>query len=88
MDYSDRTYATALTSTLGSVDFSQVMETSATTVRKSIDESQFVLKWYTANTPTFITDESVTLTWSGSHADCLTLMQSSSWTPEDTGSMP
>jgi len=85
MDYSNRTYATANTSTIGNVDFSQVMQTSATTVRKSIDESQFILKWYTANTPTFITDNSVTLTWSGSHADCLTLMTGSAWT---SGSMP
>ena len=86
MDYSNRTYATALTSDIGSVDFSQVMETSAAIVRKSIDETQFVLKWYTANTPTFVTDSSVTLTWSGSHADCLTLMATTAWT--DTSSMP
>ncbi len=86
MDYSNRTYATALTSDIGSVDFSQVMETSASTVRKSIDETQFVLKWYTADTPTFVTDSSVTLTWSGSHADCLTLMATTAWT--DTSSMP
>ena len=85
MDYSDRTYAFANTSDLGSVDFTQVMETSADTVRKSIDESQFILKWYTANEPTFITDESVTLTWSGSHADCLTQLSSSFW--ESTGSI-
>ena len=86
MHYEDRKYSTALTSGIGSVDFTQVMETSADTVRKSIDETQFVLKWYKDHTPTFITDESVTLTWSGSHADCLTLMQTSEWT--DTGSMP
>jgi len=85
MDYSDRTYATTLTADIGEVDFSQVMETSAATVRKSIDETQFVLKWYTTNTPTFISDESVELTWSGSHADCLTLMSTSAWT---SGSMP
>ncbi len=86
MHYEDRTYATALTSTLGSVDFSQVMETSAATVRKSLDETQFVLKWYKGHIPTFISNESVTLTWSGSWEDCLTLMQTSEWT--DTGSMP
>ena len=84
MDYSNRTYSTALTSDIGSVDFSQVMETSINTVRKSIDESQFVLKWYTANTPTFITDNSVTLTWSGSHADCLTLMATEAWSSGST----
>ena len=83
MDYSDRTYATALTATIGNVDFAQVMETSAATVRKSIDETEFVLKWYTAQTPSFITDDSVTLTWSGSHADCLTLMASAEWTSDE-----
>ena len=85
MHYTNRTYSTALTSDLGSVDFSQVMETSANTVRKSIDETQFVLKWYTVDTPTFILDESVELTWSGSHADCLTLMATEAWS---SGSMP
>jgi len=85
MDYSNRTYAFANTSTIGSVDFSQVMETSSDTVRKSIDESQFILKWYTSNEPTFITDSSVTLTWSGSHEDCLTLLNTPAWT--DTGSL-
>ena len=45
MDYSNRTYSFINTSDIGSVDFSQVMETSAETVRKSIDESQFILKW-------------------------------------------
>ena len=85
MNYSNRTYSTALTSDIGSVDFSQVMETSAATVRKSIDETQFVLKWYTVDTPTFISDDSDELTWSGSHADCLTLMATEAWT---SGSMP
>ena len=39
MNYSNRTYSTALTSDIGSVDFSQVMETSADTVRKSVDDT-------------------------------------------------
>ena len=86
MDYSNRTYAFVNTSDIGSVDFSEVMETSADTVRKSIDESQFILKWYTESEPTFITDSSVTLAWRGSHADCLTQLTSSFWT--DTGSIP
>jgi len=86
MDYSNRTYAFVNTSDIGSVDFSQVMETSADTVRKSIDESQFILKWYTASEPTFIANGSVSTVWQGSHADCLTKLTSSFWT--DTGSMP
>ena len=83
MSYSHRTYAIALTSTLNNVDFSQVHETSAATVRKSVDESQFVLKWNTTNIPTFITDNSVTVTWSGTHADCLTLLATEAWTSEE-----
>lgn len=85
MDYTNRTYAFANTSDIGSVDFTQVMETSAETVRKSVDESQFIIKWYTANEPTFIADETVTLAWSGSHTDCLVELSSEFWTP--TGSI-
>ncbi len=86
MDYSDRTYAFAKWANIGSVDFSQVMETSATTVRKSLDSDLFILKWYTANEPTFITDDSVELTWSGSHSQYLQQLLGPNWT--DTGSMP
>ena len=81
MDYSNRTYSFIETSDIGSVDFSQVMETSAATVRKSIDESQFILKWYTADWPTFIAPSgSVTPVWEGSHSECLTQLTSSFWT--------
>lgn len=85
MNYSDRTYSTVLTSDIGSVDFSQVMETSADTVRKSVDETEFVLKWKTKSWPSFISPSgSVVPTWSGSHADCLTLMNTSAWTSGST----
>lgn len=86
MDYSDRTYAFAKWANIGSVDFTQVMETSAGTVRKSLDNDLFILKWYTANEPTFITDDSVELTWSGSHSQCLQQLLGPNWS--DTGSMP
>ena len=86
MNYSNRTYAFVETSDIGSVDFSQVMETSAATVRKSIDETQFILKWCTADWPTFIAPSgSVTPVWEGSHAECLNQLTSSFWT---SGSMP
>ena len=84
MEYSNRTYAFADWADIGSVDFAQVMETSAGTVRKSIDETMFILKWYTASQPTFITDNSVTLQWSGSHSQCLQMLVGPNWTP--TGS--
>ena len=44
MNYSNRTYAFVETSDIGSVDFSQVMETSAATVRKSIDEFRAIAR--------------------------------------------
>ena len=87
MDYSNRTYAFVNTSDIGSVDFSQVMETSANTVRKSIDESQFILNWYTAQWPSFIAPSgSVSTVWQCTHGECLNRLTSSFWT--DTGSMP
>ena len=87
MDYSNRTYSFINTSDIGSVDFSQVMETSADTVRKSIDESQFILKWYTVDWPNFISPSgSITPVWEGSHSKCLNKLTSSFWT--STGSLP
>ena len=86
MDYSDRTCAFAKWANIGSVDFTQVMETSAATVRKSLDSDLFILKSYTANEPTFITNGSVELSWSGSHSQCLQHLLGPNWT--DTGSMP
>lgn len=80
MDYSNRTYATILTSDLDKVDFSQVMETSTTTVRRSLDGTQCVLKWPTVNWPTFIAPSgSVTPTWEGTHTECLALMATPEW---------
>jgi hypothetical protein len=81
----NRTYATALTSTINNVDFSQVYESAESTVRKSLDNSQFVLKWEITQTPDFIVNGTVTTTWTGSHEDCLTLMATPSWT--NTGSI-
>lgn len=80
MHYEDRTYATALTTELVNVDFSQVMETAQDTVRKSVDETEFLIKFETDHEPTFITDGSVTITWSGTHEACLTLMATAEWT--------
>ncbi len=86
MDYSNRTYAFINTSDIEDIDFSQVMETSADTVRKSLDESQFILKWYTSQWPSFIAPSgSITPVWHGSHSDCLSNILDPFWT--DTGSL-
>jgi hypothetical protein len=80
MDYSNRTYSTILTSDLDKVDFSQVMETSISTVRRSLDGTQCVLKWLTVDWPTFISPSgSVTPTWTGTYTECLALMATPEW---------
>jgi hypothetical protein len=52
-----RTYAVINIAELDLIDFSQVEETSSNTIRKSIDETQFVIKW--TQEPTFIADSTV-----------------------------
>jgi hypothetical protein len=59
------------------VDFTQVGETSANTVRKSLDNSKFVLKWETM--PTFITDGTIVPLQVLTHEECLELMNTPEW---------
>lgn len=59
------------------IDFSQIGETSINTIRKSLDGSQFVIKW--VNEPTFITSGLVVPVSILTHQECLTLMQTPEW---------
>ena len=59
------------------VDFTQVGQTSANTVRKSLDNSKFVLKWETM--PTFITDGTIVPLQVLTHEECLELMATIEW---------
>jgi hypothetical protein len=74
------TYAIINIADLGNIDFSQVGETDENTIRKSLDETQFVLKWNTE--PTFITDGTVTPLQTLTHAEALALMATSAWSVE------
>ena len=71
------TYAIINIADLGNIDFSQVGETDENTIRKSLDETQFVLKWNTE--PTFITDGTVVPVQTLTHEQALTLMATSEW---------
>lgn len=71
------TYAIIDINDISKVDFSQVEQNSAETVRKSLDGSQFVLKWDTE--PTFITDGTIVPLQTLSHSECLTLMSTPEW---------
>ena len=71
------TYAIINVADLPNIDFSQVGETSENTIRKSLDESQFVLKW--DGTPSFIADGTITPIEILTHSEALDLMLTSAW---------
>ena len=72
------TYAIINIADLSNIDFSQVGETCKKTIRKSIDESQFVIKYN--STPSFISDGAVTPIKSLTHSEALKLMATDVWT--------
>jgi hypothetical protein len=71
------TYAIINIADLSNIDFAQVGETDQDTIRKSLDQSQFVIKYNTE--PTFITDGSVVPLQTLTHSQALTLMSSAEW---------
>ena len=71
------TYATINIADLSLIDFSQIEENNENTIRKSLDGTQFVIKWNTE--PSFITDGTVTPLQLMNHAQAVTLMQTSEW---------
>ena len=83
MDYSNRRYAIIDASHKGSIDFTQTLEKSADKIRESVDESKFLLRWYTTNEPTFITNGSVPVLWSGTQKECFVKMSTSEWNNND-----
>jgi hypothetical protein len=71
-------YAIININDLDNVDFTQIGETSSETIRKSLDETMFVIKWETE--PDFIKDDVVIPLQVLSHEECLLLMNTSEWT--------
>ena len=66
---------------LNSVDFSEVHETSADTIRKSIDETKFVMEY--DETPSFVTDGTITPLATLNHSEALELMATEDWTSSE-----
>ena len=71
------TYAIINTSDLSNIDFSQIGETSADTLRYNLAGTEFVIKWNT--TPTFISDGTVVPVSELTHEQALTLMATPEW---------
>jgi hypothetical protein len=71
------TYAIIQTSDLSNIDFSQIGETSADTLRYNLANTEFVIKWNTE--PTFISDGTVVPVSELTHAEALALMATAEW---------
>ena len=80
--HNTKTYAVIELVDLDLIDFSQINETSKDTIRKSLDETQFVIKWEEGYVPTFITDASVIPLGTYDHHAILELMATPEWSEE------
>lgn len=79
MKDNDRRYAVIYLTDLDLIDFSQIEQSSTSTIRKSLDDTQFVIKWEEGYTPTFITDASVIPVGTYDHHAILELMSTDKW---------
>lgn len=71
-------YVILNSSDVPSIDFSQVMETSAETLRYSVDGSQTFIK-YEGTRPSFLDEDDIDLT----HSEILDVLSHEDWTPTD-----
>ena len=78
MAYNNFTYATISIDDLNKIDFNQVGETSAQTIRKSLDSTKFFIKW--KSLPTFIEDETVIPIQTYTHKEILAELAGEEWT--------
>ncbi len=80
--HNTRTYAIINLSDIGLIDFAQVGETSVSTVRKSLDDTQFVIKWAEGYVPTFIMDGTIVPVGTYDHHAIIELMQTPEWSED------
>jgi hypothetical protein len=73
-------YATINIADLPLIDFSQIGETDENTIRKSLDLTEFIIKWNTK--PSFIADGSVVPLQIMTHDQALVLMNSNEWSED------
>jgi hypothetical protein len=73
----NRTYVILDASEVSNVDFDQVIQTSADTLRYSVDGGKFLLK-FEGDTPSFLIGEP-----QYDHSEILPIMQSAEWTDPD-----
>ena len=75
MSYHNRKYVIIDASEVSSVNFSEVMETSANTLRYSVDETKTLVK-FEGSTPSFLDGKT-----QYTHSEILNILNGSEWTP-------
>jgi hypothetical protein len=76
--YENRNYTIFSVTELDSIDFTQVLETSAETVRKSVDESKTFVKW-DGEIPSSV-ENLTTRDGFYTHAEILEILSTEEWT--------
>ena len=79
-EYDNRRFMIFNVSELGQIDFSTVLETSAETVRKSVDETKTFVKWDGDIIPWSV-DSLTTKEGPYSYEEILNILQGPEWTP-------
>lgn len=77
MSYENRKYVIINASEVSTIDFSQVMETSVSTLRYSLDDSQTLVK-FEGSTPSFLSGKT-----QYTHSQIHTILNGTDWTPEE-----
>ena len=72
-----RTYSIIKTEDLGKVKFREILENSPKTIRRSLDDTLFVIKY--SSEPSFIKDGTVKPSQTLTHSEALELMRSEAW---------
>ena len=77
MAYENRKYVIIESSEVSSINFSEAMETSADTLRFSVDETKTLVK-FIGDTPSFLEGKT-----QYTHSEILNILNSAEWTPEE-----
>ena len=84
--YEDREFMIFNVSELNKIDFNQVLETDANTVRKSVDETKTFVKWNGPITPQCVLDLT-TKEGPYTYSEILVILATPEWTNPNPGPM-